>query len=170
MSSHLPTNLEKNKIKNQSHLVTFTQLTLLQYMLLWKYKPGWMLRTKHKSSSWDARRILPRIGCLSKKGLIQLLKILHRNLDLARSGNKKNHLTRGSLICRVTCCWPCPIKRNSASTAQCISADSEFSALCNTSSVPLHTQTDEPLPSIFTTLSSLLPGFFTPLVNGRIKW
>lgn len=70
--------------------MTFTQLTPLQHMLLWRCKPEWMLISKHKSSNWDARRILPRIAYLSKKGLIQLLKILHRNLDCARSGNEKN--------------------------------------------------------------------------------
>lgn len=144
-----------------------THTPAIQHLLLWRYKPGWMLRTKHKSSNWDARRILPRIGCLSKKGLIQLLKILHRNLDCARSGYKK---PRSSLICRVTSCWPRPIKRNSVSSAQRISADSEFSALCNASSVPSHAQTDEPLPSIFPTLPSLPPGFFMPVVNGRMKW
>lgn len=152
--------------------MTFTQLTLLQYNTCCYGDTSldgcWEPNTRAVA---DARRILPRIGYLSKKGLIQLLKILHRNLVCARRRNKKkNPLTRGSLIRRVTCCWPHPTKRNSASTAQCTSADSEFSALCNTPSVPSHTQIDEPLPSIFPTPPPLLPAFFMPLVTGRIKW
>lgn len=79
----------KNRKKIRSSDIYPTHIPAIRHMLLWTYKSGWMLRTKHKSSNWDARRILPRIGSLSEKRLIQLLKILYRNLNCAVSGNKK---------------------------------------------------------------------------------
>lgn len=93
---------KKKEKKNQSHLVTFAQLLLLQNNTCYgdaSLGGCWEPNTI-KSSSWDSRIILQRIECLSKE-LIQLLKILHRNLVCARSGNKRkdDNLTHGSLIC-----------------------------------------------------------------------